>query len=178
MNIVLTGYMGSGKTAVGKYLAEICGLYFTDTDALIEEKCGMSVSKIFEASGEEYFRDVEASVVKKVAEADSMVISTGGGVVLKTENVAKLRENGVIINLEPTEDVICARLGIDDGTRPLIKGSPMEEIIERFKARKPYYDNCDVKISVTEDKGIEETAREIIKVLEEKYEGKFRCGWK
>ncbi len=178
MNIVLTGYMGSGKTAVGKYLAEICGLHFADTDAIIEEKCGMSVTKIFEASGEEYFRGIEASVIKNVAEADSMVISTGGGVVLRTENIAKLRENGVIVNLEPTEDIIRLRLSDDDGTRPLIKGSSMEEIIKRFKTRKPYYDNCDVKICVTEDKGIAETAREIIKALEDKYEGEFRCGGK
>lgn len=174
MNIVLTGYMGSGKTAVGKRLAEISELHFTDSDSFIEDKCGMKISEIFAASGEEYFRKVESDVIKTLSEGDGMVISTGGGVVLNTENIANLRTNGVIVNLEPEESVIRERLGADDGTRPLIKDSSMTEILERFAARKPYYDNCDVKIKVTLDKGIEETAEEVLKILEEKYEGEFR----
>lgn len=178
MNIVLTGYMGSGKTAVGKCVAELCGFHFVDTDMLIEEKVGMSIAEIFKSSGEEYFRKVEADVIKKVSEADSVVISTGGGAVLKTENIAELRKNGVIVNLEPEESVIAERLSGNDGTRPLIKGNSIEEIIERFRSRRPYYDNCDIKIKVTECKVIEETAKEILRILEEKYEGEVWSGRK
>lgn len=174
MNIVLTGYMASGKTAVGTCLSKLCGFKFADTDALIEEKCEVAISKIFEVSGEEYFRIVESEVIKEAARLENAVISTGGGAVLNTENVAVLRENGVIVNLEPEEEVIRLRLGGGDSTRPLVKDSSMEEIIERFKNRKPYYDNCDIKIKVTKDKGIEDVAEEILKVLEEKYEGEFR----
>lgn len=176
MNIVLTGYMGSGKTAVGKCIAELCGLHFVDTDMLIEEKVGITIPEIFKASGEEYFRRIESDIIKKVSEADSVVISTGGGAVLKTENIAELRKNGVIVNLEPEESVIAERLSGNDGTRPLIKGNSIEEIIERFRSRKPYYDNCDIKIKVIKSKGIEETAREVLKILEEKYEGEVWSG--
>ncbi|MBO5060880.1 MAG: shikimate kinase [Clostridia bacterium] len=178
MNIVLTGYMGSGKTAVGTYLAEKQGLTFLDSDSMIEQQCGMSISEIFAASGEEYFRSVEAEVIERISEYDGAVISTGGGVVLNTQNIAELRKNGVIVNLEPEEDVILTRLGADDGTRPLIKDSSMTEILERFNARKPYYDNCDIKIKVTKDKGIAEVAEEILRSLEEKYEGEFRSSGK
>ena len=178
MNIVLTGYMASGKTAVGTYLSTLCGLDFVDTDAQVEEKCGMSISKIFEISGEQYFRTIENEVIKEVSKYDGVLISTGGGAVLNTENVAVLRENGVIVNLEPEEDVIKERLLGGDSTRPLVKDSSMAEIIERFKRRKPYYDNCDVKIIVTKDKGIKAVAEEILRVLEEKYEGEFRSSRK
>lgn len=178
MNIVLTGYMASGKTAVGNYLSELCGLDFIDTDARIEEKCEMSISKIFEISGEQYFRHIESQVIGEVSGYDSKVISTGGGAVLNVENVKLLRANGIIVNLEPDEEVIRLRLLSSDSTRPLVKDSSMEEIIERFKGRKPYYDNCDVKIYITKDKSIRETAEEILKILEEKYEGEFRSGRK
>lgn len=178
MNIVLTGYMASGKTAVGTYLSELSGRSFADTDALIEEKCGMQISKIFKASGEKYFRKIEADVIKEVAKQDAMVISTGGGAVLNTENIAHLRQNGVIVNLEPDEEVIRQRVGGGDETRPLVKNSSMEEILERFRLRKPYYNNCDVKIKVTQDKGIKETAEEVLRILEEKYEGEIWCSRK
>ena len=174
MNIVLTGYMASGKTAVGTYLSKLCSREFVDTDALIEEKCGMNIPEIFKASGEDYFRFLESDVIKEVSKYDAKVIATGGGAVLRTENVARLRENGVVINLEPTEEVINKRLSGDDATRPLANGKSMDEILNRFKERKPYYDNCDVKIQVTAEKGIEELSEEILRILEEKYEGEFR----
>ncbi len=178
MNIVLTGYMASGKTVVGTYLSEICGLNFLDTDTLIEEKCGMQISRIFEVSGEEYFRKIESDVIEETAKQDAAVISTGGGAVLNTENIAVLRKNGIIVNLEPEEAVIRHRLGGGDDTRPLVKSSSIEEVLERFRMRKPYYDNCDIKVKVTQEKGIKETAEEILRILEEKYEGEFRSSRK
>lgn len=176
MNIVLTGYMGSGKTTVGTRIAELLDMKFTDSDAEIEKQCEMPISKIFEVSGEEYFRSVEAEVIKKLARLDGFVIATGGGVVLNTENIAVLRENGVIINLETSEAVIRARFCGEDPTRPLVKDRPMAEIIERFNGRKPYYDNCNIKIKLTPEKGIEDVAKEILEILEEKYGSKIRSG--
>ncbi len=178
MNIVLTGYMASGKTAVGTYISKLCSFEFIDTDATVEKRCGLSIPQIFEISGEEYFRILESEVIKEASKRDGAVISTGGGAVLNTENIAVLKKNGVIINLEPSEEVIRMRLGGDNNSRPLVKNSSMDEIIERFKYRKPYYDNCDIKIDVTKDKGIKETSEEILKILEEKYESEFWGGRK
>ncbi len=174
MNIVFTGYMASGKSAVGRRLAALFNMPFYDTDSLIEEKCNMAIPQIFAKSGEDYFRKAEAEVIKEVSGLDNAVISTGGGAVLDKENIDALRERGVIINLEPTEEVIKARLSGEDGTRPLIKGNSIDEIIARFNERKPYYDNCDFKIKVTADKEIDDTVKEISKILEEDYEGTFR----
>ncbi len=173
MNIVFTGYMASGKSVVGKQLAANLDMPFCDTDCLIEKKCNMTISKIFELNGEEYFREIETEVIREVSLIDGVVISTGGGAVLKAENIDTLRENGVIINLEPTEEVIKARLSADDGTRPLVKDSSIDDIVTRFNQRKPYYDNCDFKIKVTQDKQIDDIVKEISKILEENYESEF-----
>ncbi len=162
MNIVLTGYMGSGKTAVGKSLAEMLDFEFIDTDAMIEKECEMSITEIFEKFGEEIFRKKESEVIKRVSDFSNVVISTGGGAVLNSENIEYLKNGGTVVNLEPDEAVIRMRLMQDDGTRPLIKNSSMEEIFERFNRRKPYYDNCDIKIKVETEKGIKETAEEIL----------------
>lgn len=173
MNIVFTGYMASGKSVVGKQLSADFDLPFYDTDSLIEKKCNTTISKIFEENGEEYFRKIETEVIREVSTLDGAIISTGGGAVLRMENIDALRKNGVIINLEPTEEVIKERLSGDDGTRPLVKGSSLDEIIERFNKRKPYYDSCDFKIKVTRNKQIGDVVEEISKILEENYEGEF-----
>ncbi len=99
MNVVITGFMCSGKTSVGKKLAEKLNFDFLDTDDLIENKVGMRITEIFEKYGEPYFRELETQIIKEVSEKDKLVISTGGGVVLREENVNNLRKNGVIINL-------------------------------------------------------------------------------
>ena len=176
MNIVLTGFMSSGKTVVGRRIAELLELDFFDSDIEIEKKSGMKISEMFEKFGEEYFRDVEADVIKSLAKKDFCVISTGGGAVLKEENVAELRKNGVLVNLETNAGIITERLGGGDSTRPLTKGKSIEETLARFLSRKPFYDNCDIKIILDKNKGIDDVAREILKNLEEKYESKIWSG--
>lgn len=168
MNVVFTGYMGSGKTAVGNFIAEKYGKKFIDTDALVEEKLGMTIAEIFERFGEEYFRTAETAAIKTAANAENAVISTGGGAVLRRENIEILRKNGIVINLEPEEAVIAQRLSGTDSSRPLINGSSGEEILARFRKRQPYYDNCDIKVKVTAEKGIAETAEEIMGLLAER----------
>lgn len=161
MNIVLTGFMASGKSTVGKRLAEIMGYEFADTDSLVEAKEDMKISEIFEQFGERYFRDLEKTAVEEVSVKDNIVIATGGGVVLDEDNMVNLRKNGVIINLSPDEDVIKSRL-LGDKTRPLAANSDFEEILERFEKRKPFYDNCDYQIKVTLDTDVDGVC-EIIK---------------
>ena len=167
-NIVLTGFMASGKSVCGKALAEKLGREFVDSDSAIEEKCGMTISEIFEKYGEEYFRKVEKEVIAELSLKSHAVIATGGGVVLNSDNIAVLRKNATIVNLEPSEDVIKERLSKDDGTRPLNRGQDIEQILERFKGRKPFYDNCDVKVKVTTDMSVENSVQAVLDGLEGK----------
>ena len=98
MNLILCGMMGSGKTTVGIKIAQRTGKSFVDTDALIEERYG-KISDIFARFGEEYFRDLESEIVQELCRQDGLVISTGGGLVLRKKNVDALRQNGKIIFL-------------------------------------------------------------------------------
>ncbi len=167
-NIVLTGFMASGKTVIGKLLADKLGRKFVDSDKKIEEKCNMSIPEIFEKYGEEYFRRVEAQVIEEISLESGTVIATGGGVVLDENNIVNLRKNATIVNLEPSVDVIVARLSKDDGTRPLNKGQDIEQILDRFEKRKPFYDNCDVKIKITTEMDVEDSITAVLKGLEGK----------
>ena len=110
MNIVLTGFMASGKTEVSKAVASMSKYKLIDTDDMIVEKEGMSINEIFERHGEEYFRRVEHECVCRAAAMDNMVIATGGGVVLNKSNIDALRKNGMIFNLAPDFEVIEERL--------------------------------------------------------------------
>ncbi|MFN3550953.1 MAG: shikimate kinase, partial [Endomicrobiia bacterium] len=87
MNIVITGFMCTGKTSVGKILAKEINFGYIDTDEIIEKFVGLKISEIFACYGEKYFRDIESQVVEKVSKEDKRVISTGGGVVLRKENM-------------------------------------------------------------------------------------------
>ena len=178
MNIVFTGFMASGKTTVGNRLAEILDIDFLDCDLEIERECKMKIPEIFAEHGEEYFRDKETYVIKNISDRKNCVISTGGGAVLRSENVDALRKNGCIVNLETNPEIIEKRLGGGDANRPLTSGKSLSETIERFNERKPFYDNCDVKIVLDAQKSVEETVEEILKILEEKYESKIWSGRK
>ncbi len=168
MNIVLTGFMASGKTTVGKYLSEVCGRKLLDTDRLVEEKTEMTIPDIFSKLGEEYFRRVESQVIDEVSRLDGFIIATGGGAVLNTKNVARLRKNGIVVNLAPDEFTIRTRLSGEDITRPLVTGQDMENILARYRSRKPFYDNCDVKIDITPDMTVTEISRIILEKAEVK----------
>jgi len=96
MNIVLTGFMATGKSEVGKDLARLLEMEFIDTDDLIEEKVEMKISEIFAKKGEKFFRDLESEIAKEVGGWDNYVIATGGGIVLRQENINSLKKNGKI----------------------------------------------------------------------------------
>ncbi len=140
-NIVLIGMPGSGKTTVGKDLAESLGKTFTDTDDIITDEYGC-ISDIFAQKGEAFFRDIESVAVKKVALQNGLVIATGGGAVLRQENVEYLKHNGMIFFLDrPLEDI----MPTDD--RPLSRD--FEALKKRYEERYDIYlSACDEKIEI------------------------------
>ncbi len=150
-NIILTGFMGCGKSTVGLAISEKYGYKLVDTDSVIEEKAGMPISKIFQTKGEAYFRNLETRVLMELNETlSNTVISTGGGLPLREENQKLLTSLGnvVYLNVE-AEEVLCRLAG--DTTRPLLQGkNPREKITELMDYRKPIYEQgADVTISVT-----------------------------
>lgn len=120
MNIILCGFMGSGKTVVGGELAKITGRRFVDTDELIEKRQGVSIKAIFAVHGEDYFRDLEYECCKEASTYKSCVISTGGGAATFKRNVDALKNGGKIVFLDADFDVICGRIG-NSSTRPLFR---------------------------------------------------------
>ncbi len=120
MNIILCGFMGSGKTTVGQELAKIMGRKFVDTDELIEKQQGLAIKAIFTVHGEDYFRDLEWECCKSIADLKNCVVSTGGGALTFERNVAALKNGGKIIFLDTDFDVICQRIG-NSKSRPLFQ---------------------------------------------------------
>ncbi len=169
MNIVLTGFMCTGKTSVGKLLAKKLQFEYIDTDEIIESTIGLPITQIFERYGEPYFREIESKVVQEVSKKNNCVISTGGGVVLRKENMLNLRSNGIIINLTALPETIFKRLNQQPGVRPLLnKPNPLQEIKNLLEYRKEFYKDCDLQIS-TDNLSIEEIVTQIIEFVK-KYE--------
>lgn len=163
-NIVLIGFMGTGKSEVGKELAKMLGYEFVDTDELIERREGIPVSEIFDKCGEPYFRKIESEIVEEVSIMENVVISTGGGAVVRSENRMNLKRNSITICLTASPEVIYERTrGYDN--RPLLKtDDPYMRIKELLKEREPYYSEADIKIDTTQletQKVVEMIMREI-----------------
>ncbi|MEW6002010.1 MAG: shikimate kinase [Nitrospirota bacterium] len=160
-NIVLTGFMGTGKTAVGRELSRHLKMRLIDVDVEIEKSQGMTINEIFRRFGESRFREIETEVIKKVSKNKNIIISTGGGAVLKEENMDILRKNGVIICLMATPETILKRTG-HNSDRPLLQvENPLQRIRELLNFRKPFYEKADIIID-TEDRSPRQIAKEII----------------
>lgn len=153
--------MGVGKTEVGKNLAGRLSYSFLDTDTLIEDAENKKIPQIFKDHGEPYFRKLETEVLETLQDYDEFVLSTGGGIVLKEENVALLREMGKLVLLTARPEVILERLKLTDD-RPLLQtGNKLEKIKEILSVRDPIYnESADMTID-TSDKKIEEIVEEI-----------------
>ncbi|MDD5102210.1 MAG: shikimate kinase [Endomicrobiia bacterium] len=160
-NFVLTGFMGTGKTTVGKLIAKKLNRPFFDTDEMIEKQLETSISEIFKKVGEKTFREYEIQVVSVLSNVEDSVISCGGGLVLNKNNITSLRKNGIIINLYASAQHILNRIGEDDN-RPIIKKMlhPFDEIKKLLIQRKVAYDNCDLTIN-TEGLTPEQVAEKI-----------------
>ena len=161
-NLALIGFMGTGKTTVGKHLAELFGLAFAETDYLIAAEAGMSIPEIFEKYGEAHFRDLESRILKSLSEKTGCVISCGGGAVLRQENVDALRRVSRLILLTASPETILART-MQDSSRPLLRGKKSAEDIKELLSRREeaYQNAADITID-TDGMTIPELCREII----------------
>ncbi|MDP2277767.1 MAG: shikimate kinase [Nitrospirota bacterium] len=160
-NIVLTGFMGTGKSEVSKKLSKILGWKVIDIDTEIEKSQNMKITEIFKQFGEPGFRDIETETIKKLSKNKNVIISTGGGAVLRQENIDALRENGVIICLTATPETILKRIS-NNNDRPLLQvEDPLKKIQELFSFRMPYYAKADIMID-TENKTPLEVVEEIM----------------
>jgi len=146
-NIVLIGFMGTGKTSVGKLLANRLGYGFVDTDAKIEEEAGRSIPEIFASYGEKYFRDRETEAAREAARLQNTVISTGGGIVLRGENLRQLRQSGVVIGLTASLDIIVERTERSD-ERPLLENlkDRREAVRALMEQRRGLYKQADYTV--------------------------------
>ena len=148
-NIVLVGFMGTGKTSVGQKLAARIQMPLIDTDDIITEDSGMDIPDIFARYGETHFRDLESAAVRKAANLENHVISTGGGVVLRESNLDVLKRNGVIFCLTATSEEIWRRVG-SETHRPLLQApNPLGKIEQMLIERRPFYAHADYEIPTT-----------------------------
>jgi len=148
-NLVLVGFMGTGKTSLGRKLAKSLSKDFIDTDAEIEKITGLSIPLLFKKHGEIRFRSEEKLVVKKAAERDECVISTGGGVVLIPENISALSRKGWIIGLTASPEVIFARVSKRSNRPLLYKKKSVEYIENLLKQRESYYQCADITLDTS-----------------------------
>ena len=143
MNIVLIGFRGTGKSTVGRLLAKRLERDFIDSDKYIEDSTGKTIKSIFEDDGEEGFRKIEADTIAELSKEDNKVISAGGGVVLREENIKNLKDNGFLILLEATPEIIYSRIAQDEKTtqqRPsLTDKKPLDEIKHLIEQRENAY---------------------------------------
>lgn len=165
-NVVLVGFMGIGKTSVGKRLAVRLRMKFLDIDDLIEEEEGISIKEIFAQFGEPYFRKKEASICERISGYDNYVIATGGGVVLNPANMENLKKNGLVICLTATPEIIYQRTS-KMGTRPLLQENPEQKIRELLEFRDPFYKKADWMLD-TSCSSIGEVVEKIIEYLKER----------
>jgi shikimate kinase len=176
MNLALVGFMGVGKTEVGRILAERLGLAFLDIDSEVEKRAGKPIPSIFEEDGEQAFRLLERSVTREASTLDGLVISCGGGTILNPENLRDLRRNSIIILLRADPEIIIERLRGKEGSRPLLRGGDAADRIRRLYMQRldSYLESADVEVD-TSRYTPEEAADEIIRLLGEiPYEGHHR----
>lgn len=166
-NIVLTGFMGTGKTEVGRELSAILGWKLIDVDDEIVKSQKMSVNEIFSKFGEPAFRDMETEMIRKVSKKKNVIISTGGGAVLRQENMEFLKTSGVVVCLTALPETILKRTS-RNRERPLLQvEDPLQRIHDLLESRRPFYEKADIMID-TEGKSPFGIAGEILE----------RMGWK
>lgn len=163
-SVYLVGPMGSGKSALGKFLSHQFEFRFLDTDELIELSAKKDIPTIFANDGEEAFRDLETAILDQVQAFIGCCVATGGGVVMRTQNWAKL-QTGLVVFLDVPADVLYDRLK-GDTSRPLLQGGELRTKIETIlKERRSMYEQADVTVEVAADDAVDDIAEEVIRKL-------------
>jgi shikimate kinase len=166
MNIVLIGYRGTGKSAVGKALAAKLRREVVSTDKEIVRRAGRSIPEIVAAHGWEYFRDLESEVCRDLAGQDNLVIDTGGGAILRQQNVDTLKQNGSLFWLTASVETIVSRIGRDT-QRPSLTGTKsfVDEIQEVLHERIPRYQAAADHVLPTDGRTIHQMVESILELL-------------
>ena len=148
-NIIVCGFMATGKSSVGKRLAAKLHYQFLDMDSLIEEETGMTIPQIFSSQGEPAFRALESRMVERIAGWTGYVVATGGGTIVNPQNLETLKRCGVVISLTADIRTILLRSGKGD-TRPLLQGeNKSERIRQLMKQREPFYAQADIVLDTS-----------------------------
>lgn len=171
--IILIGYMGAGKTTVGKALARELGLPFYDLDWYIESRRHKTVQQLFAEQGEETFRKIEQALLHELAEFEDVVISCGGGTPCFFDNIDYMNQQGQVVYLKATPDVLYKHLTMARVERPLLKGKSSDELLEHIKVqlaqREPFYSKAhytlDVSLMDNYEK-IQTTISQLLKLIE------------
>ena len=166
MNIVLIGMRGSGKTTVGRILAQKLGRELIEMDELISRRAGLSIPEIVARYGWTKFRDIEEEITSEVAGRDNIINAAGGGVVTREKNIQKLKRNGLLVWLQASVDTLVNRIGEDSERPPLVEGRTQRGDMEMtLNERKPLYQKAADLVVDTENKTPEEVADLVINLL-------------
>lgn len=163
-NIVLFGFMGTGKSSTGRVIAGRLGRELIEMDAIIEAREGKTINHIFVSEGEPYFRALERDLVQELAARSSLVVSTGGGVVLNPANIEDFRRSGVLFSLMATPETVYERTRRETHRPLLATADPMKRIVELMDQRRSFYEKAD-HIIHTDGKTVEQVAEEILKIF-------------
>ena len=151
--IILIGYMGAGKTTVGRALARELGLQFYDLDWYIESRRHRTVGQLFAEVGEDVFRQIERNMLHEVAEFEDVVVSCGGGTPCFFDNMDYLNQQGQVVYLKCTPEVLCGHLAMSRNDRPLLRGKSRDELLafitEQLSRREPFYSKARYTVDVT-----------------------------
>ena len=170
-HLILTGFMGSGKSSVGRELATLLQRPFIDLDKYIEKQTGLTIAEIFEHQGETYFRRLEQQALKTVLAYPPMVLATGGGTIINEDNRRLIQNRGYIVFLDASQDTIMKRTGASH-SRPLLHTGD-KTAADRFRQqkikgllseRRPFYEFCHLKI-LTDNMSVHQVSRRIMQQL-------------
>lgn len=165
-NVALIGFMGTGKTVIGKQLAKRLDKKFIDTDSLIENQAGKSIPLLFAEEGELRFRELEIRVIKQVSGLKDVVIACGGGIVLNKINIDYLQRNALITLLKASPETILERVESDGEERPLLHTSnKLKKIKELLSYRKPFYERAAELTIETSFNSVDDVVDEIIRKI-------------
>jgi shikimate kinase len=167
VNLFLIGPMGAGKSTIGRQLAKDLKLEFYDADQEIEERTGANIAWIFDVEGEEGFRKREAQVIDELSQMQGIVLATGGGAILNSENRNRLAARGTVVYLQTTvEQQIRRTISARDKRRPLLEVEPESTLKDLMDAREPLYREIADMVIATDSRTVRSVAQEVVRILE------------